>query len=231
MNNSFDNCNDPERYIDLMFENTDPKTGILCFHGLWHMNDGDEVYRFHMNWNADDVENIKRDYRSLIDSLKAIAVIEPEPEDGNVASVITDTDLLNIWNTYMRDFAGDGEYTEEIDEIFDKRESIEIAEDIRQKIQNHEEISKDEEELFKDYEDLALTDEENAMLDRFWDARFREADSRVGKSPFSYNRLILAKRVCKLIRIGAPKILIEHESRELMAAMALHRHCDSREEM
>ena len=51
----------------------------------------------------------------------------------------------------------------------------------------------------------------------------KDAEKRVGVSPYAYEVILFAQRLLMLARIGALEILIQRESLNLAQSLALHR--------
>ena len=79
----------------------------------------------------------------------------------------------------------------------------------------------------------ALPEEEK----RFWNTYLRdfasddidavcaEAEERVGQSPAAYDVIIRAKRLCRLMALDAPEIIIRGEANLFAQALVIHKYC------
>ncbi len=57
------------------------------------------------------------------------------------------------------------------------------------------------------------------------DAVCAEADERVGQSPAAYDVIIRARRLCRLMALEAPEIIIRGEANLFAQALVIHRYC------
>ena len=63
--------------------------------------------------------------------------------------------------------------------------------------------------------------EEERLLEKYRGEELLESVKNLGGNCFAYDVHIHALRLCKLMNLGAPKIIIEHEARCLIGCMAL----------
>lgn len=80
----------------------------------------------------------------------------------------------------------------------------------------------DSDENENDDDDYRLTKEEEEKLDRFYTLFRESAERRVGKTPFSAALIQRARRLFKLLRLSAPKAIIEIESKYFCEYYLLH---------
>lgn len=71
-------------------------------------------------------------------------------------------------------------------------------------------------------DDYRLTKEEEEKLDRFYTLFRESAERRIGKTPFSVALIQRARRLFKLLRLSAPKVIIENESKYFCEYYLLH---------
>ena len=57
------------------------------------------------------------------------------------------------------------------------------------------------------------------------DAICAEAEARVGKSPAAYDVILRARRLCRLMALHAPEIIIRGEANLFAQALVIHRYC------
>ena len=76
--------------------------------------------------------------------------------------------------------------------------------------------------LKKEAQAEELSAEEERLLEKYHSEELLESVKNLGGNCFAYDVHIHALRLCELMSIGAPKIVIEHEARCLIGCMALH---------
>lgn len=69
-----------------------------------------------------------------------------------------------------------------------------------------------------------ITDEEQALLDRYHAAKAEEYRNRLGGNAIDVNEIIYAQRICKLCELKAPEFIIRNEERFLIQSMAINRY-------
>ena len=75
--------------------------------------------------------------------------------------------------------------------------------------------------LKKEAQTEELSAEEERLLEKYHSEELLESVKNLGGNCFAYDVHIHALRLCELMSIGAPKIIIEHEARCLIGCMAL----------
>ena len=61
------------------------------------------------------------------------------------------------------------------------------------------------------------------------DAICAEAEARLGKSPAAYDVILRARRLCRLMTLEAPEIIIRSEANLFAQALVIHRYCKEME--
>ena len=61
------------------------------------------------------------------------------------------------------------------------------------------------------------------------DAICAEAEERVGKSPAAYDVILRARRLCRLMSLEAPEIIIRSEANLFAQALVIHKYCTEME--
>ncbi len=213
-----------------MFEHTD-ENGILYI-PEWPYdnidNDKERFYKCVMDWNFVDLDDALYYYESLYDNLKKIA------ENWDVicsssAETVLSEDLLKVWNKYIRDFEIGDIDMEQISDISDKYETISIIASISNKRSLGEELSNDDQTFYSDYKDVSVTEEEAALYSAYKDAIYADSKRRVGDNLAAYDVVIRARRLCRLMSLEAPAIILENEARLLAQAMVIHIYCKNME--
>ena len=210
-----------------MLEHTDEK-GILFIPGWPYDNNYEEeesFYKCKMSWNKADAEKAVADFDALYEALEAIAKIPDYREpDFDVASLPSDLQL--VWNTYLRDFETDDSFDMDlIMDISDRLETVAFVDSIARKIEKGSDVSEEEYSLYNDCKDTSVSESEEALLDEYLDAIHYEAAQRVGVSEVAYDVVVRAQRLCRLLSLGAPEIILRNEANLLAQAMAIHKYC------
>lgn len=131
-------------------------------------------------------------------------------------------DLLDIWDIYLRGFETNLNHPMDlIMEISEKQDCINEIKDLREKLENGEELSDEENSYYADYKDTSLTEEEEKLYSAYVAAVHKEAEERLHAGKHSYPIIIRAQRLYKLITLEAPDCVKEPEEdviREEIAA-------------
>ena len=177
----------------------------------------DEFDTYKMSWGREELDQLILKFNALYAGLSEIAKVYDELDDNDeehVRSVLNDSALFDIWRIYVRrlecdefdndklDFALEKEYNQN---MFSKNPDKQIF----------------DERLFEKF-----TEDELDLLEKYHSKQFEESIKRLGGNHFAYSVHIHALRICKLMSIGAPKIIVEHEARCLIGCMALHEYAD-----
>ena len=176
--------------------------GVLHFPKWDADEDCGEYYVCKMDWTAADAEKIVAEYAQLRASLAEIAGCYTTDEDFVVknAAVQADPWLSALWDVYIRPFETENFDEDRISEIQEKLE-----------------------------EEEALTAEEDDFYDRYCAAIYADCAKRLSGSVCTYETVIRAKRLTRLMIVNAPQIVLDHEASMLAAAMALRAYCSEME--
>ena len=154
----------------------------------------DEFDIFKMSWNRDDLNMLLSEFHELYAGLSEIAKVFDKLSD--IPELVRDTldnpVLFDTWQLYLQRPQWYGEEERMLDVALKKEAQA-------------EELSAEEERLLENYRSEEL----------------RESVKNLGGNCFAYDVHIHALRLCELMSIGAPKIIIEHEARCLIGCMAL----------
>ena len=216
----------PAESIISMFEHTDDN-GTLYIPEWPYDNNYDEKERFYkctMNWNEVDLDDALWYYECDFNALKSIA--EKRESISSDAAVDTlSADLQKVWNTYIRDFEISDIDMDLIMDISDRMETIAMINSTAEKISSGIDVSKEEMSFYNDYKDTAVSEEEEALYNIYREAIHADAERRVGKNVAAYDVVIRAKRLCRLLALGAPKIIVDNEANLFAQAMVIHTYC------
>lgn len=228
----------PDKALDIsapdaiisMFDHTDDN-GILYIPEWPYDNNRDDKERFYrclMNWNDVDLDDALYHYESLYNELKEIAEKWDVISSGSAEEILPEN-LLKVWNKYIRDFETGNINMEQVSDISDRYETISLIESIKNKVSANAELLKDELSFYSEYKDTSVSEEENTLYAEYKDAIYADAKNRVGDNLAAYDVVIRARRLCRLMALGAPTIIIDNEARLLAQAMVIHIYCKDME--
>lgn len=118
-----------------------------------------------------------------------------------------------------------------IDEISDKYITINDIKKISKKISAQVPLDEFEKNFLKDNLDVTVSNEEEKMYKKYWELRYKQAEKRVGENICAHYFIMTAMRLCRLLSLNAPKLIIDNESRELAASMVVHKFAQSKEDV
>ncbi len=154
----------------------------------------DEFDIFKMSWNRDDLNMLLSEFHELYAGLSEIAKVYDKLDNNPelVRDALDNPVLFDIWQLYLQRPQWYGEE----DRILDAA-------------------------LKKEAQTEELSAEEERLLEKYRGEELLESVKNLGGNCFAYDVHIHALRLCELMSIGAPKIIIEHEARCLIGCMAL----------
>lgn len=154
----------------------------------------DEFDIFKMSWNRDDLNMLLSEFHELYAQLSEIAKVFDKLSD--IPELVRDTldnpILFDTWQLYLQRPQWYGEEERMLDVALKKEAHAE-----------------------------ELSAEEERLLEKYHSEELLESVKNLGGNCFAYDVHIHALRLCELMSIGAPKIIIEHEARCLIGCMAL----------
>lgn len=154
----------------------------------------DEFDIFKMSWNRDDLNMLLSEFQELYAGLSEIAKVFDKLSD--IPELVRDTldnpILFDTWQLYLQRPQWYGE----------EERMLDVA-------------------LKKEAQAEELSAEEERLLEKYRSEELLESVKNLGGNCFAYDVHIHALRLCELMSIGAPKIIIEHEARCLIGCMAL----------
>lgn len=154
----------------------------------------DEFDIFKMSWNRDDLNMLLSEFHELYAQLSEIAKVFDKLSD--IPELVRDTldnpVLFDTWQLYLQRPQWYGE----------EERMLDVA-------------------LKKEAQAEELSAEEERLLEKYRSEEMLESVKNLGGNCFAYDVHIHALRLCELMSIGAPKIIIEHEARCLIGCMAL----------
>lgn len=154
----------------------------------------DEFDIFKMSWNRDDLNMLLSEFQELYAGLSEIAKVYDKLDNNPelVRDALDNPILFDTWPLYLQRPQWYGE----------EERMLDVA-------------------LKKEAQAEELSAEEERLLEKYHSEELRESLKNLGGNCFAYDVHIHALRLCKLMNLGAPKIIIEHEARCLIGCMAL----------
>ena len=154
----------------------------------------DEFDIFKMSWNRDDLNLLLSEFQELYAGLSEIAKVYDKLDNNPelVRDALDNPVLFDTWQLYLQRPQWYGE----------EERMLDVA-------------------LKKEAQAEELSAEEERLLEKYRSEELLESVKNLGGNCFAYDVHIHALRLCKLMNLGAPKIIIEHEARCLIGCMAL----------
>lgn len=154
----------------------------------------DEFDIFKMSWSRDDLNLLLSEFQELYAGLSEIAKVYDKLDNNPklVRDTLDNPVLFDIWHLYLQRPQWYGEEERMLDVALKKEAHAE-----------------------------ELSAEEERLLEKYHSEELLESVKNLGGNCFAYDVHIHALRLCELMSIGAPKIIIEHEARCLIGCMAL----------
>ena len=154
----------------------------------------DEFDTFKMSWNRDDLNMLLSEFQELYAGLSEIAKVYDKLDNNPelVRDALDNPVLFDTWQLYLQRPQWYGE----------EERMLDVA-------------------LKKEAQAEELSAEEERLLEKYRGEELLESVKNLGGNCFAYDVHIHALRLCKLMNLGAPKIIIEHEARCLIGCMAL----------
>ena len=154
----------------------------------------DEFDIFKMSWSRDDLNLLLSEFKELYAGLSEIAKVYDKLDNNPklVRDTLDNPVLFDIWHLYLQRPQWYGE----------EERMLDVA-------------------LKKEAQAEELSAEEERLLEKYHSEELLESVKNLGGNCFAYDVHIHALRLCELMSIGAPKIIIEHEARCLIGCMAL----------
>ena len=191
--------------------------GVLNFPKWDADEDCTDYYVCKVNWNADDAEKVVAEYEQLRAALAEIAACYTTEDNWLAKNVAVQADprLSALWDVYLRPFETEAFDDDRISDIQEGLENADMSEAEREEIG------------LTDFE--APTAEDLEYYDRYCAAIFADCAKRLSGSVCTYETVIRAKRLTRLMILSAPQIILDYEASMLAAAMALRAYCTEME--
>ncbi len=219
-----------EDCFNLMLDNTD-YDGVL-YVPVNEINAPEKLYRCRMDWNIADSTALSKEFSVLLKNLRIISRVYDDM-DGTLATakrLLGDyKGAIKVWDKYIRPFHVDNIDDSVIADIEEKIEIVDWVKDISARFSKGEKLKEYEKETLKECIDVSVSEEEREMVRRYYEGIIKDSESRVGKRIGAYDEVIRAKRVCRLMSLGAPESVLHTETCMLAQSMAIHRFAITRD--
>ena len=200
----------PADYASLMLENTD-ENGILRIpegHFTDGLTDYDETAErvFVMDWDAEKLQAVTEEFEALYEEIRKIAELclssGHDPLHDARIPALESGEQADVWKQYLRGYEYEGIPSEAVAAI-EKSARAEM-----------------------DGEDL--TEEEKQLCDRYFDAyteaEEKESAKRLGGGLYDVEVILRARRVCRLMTLHAPDVILRNEAQRLAEVLILTRY-------
>lgn len=153
-----------------------------------------EFDTFKMSWSRDELNLLLSEFQELYAGLSEIAKVYDKLDNNpeRVRNTLDNPILFDTWQLYLQRPQWYGE----------EERMLDVA-------------------LKKEAQAEELSAEEERLLEKYHSEELRESIKNLGGNSFAYDVHIHALRLCKLMNLGAPKIIVEHEAHCLIGCMAL----------
>ena len=215
-----------EEFVELMFQRTDLDQ-IVYIPG-WHYDwagwewgaagstDEYNSYRCGMDWTMVDMERIIARFQKLYAALEKIA-----PHFSDV-SAISDPELQAVWHKYLAPLDIGNLSPEKLRDIDDRLGTQLWIQKIASNFSKGVALEDFEKSALIEYMEVSVSPEEKACYEQYKKNLYKDAERRVGGKICAFDVIFRARRVCRLLQLKAPFIVIQNEARILAAAMALN---------
>ena len=218
----------PEEYITELFDRTD-EDGMLyipanhTFMGVL-APEPDYDYCCRMNWNLARYEAVLKKFTDVYAAIQKIAKMGGALwwSDDQAREQLNDPELYRIWNAYIRDFETPLFNDDKIREIDERLQTLAFAQDLAMMFAEGKDLDDGERAVLEEGLKLTITEEEEQYFDAFHCMRQEQSELRVGKNVYAYEVVIFAQRICRLIELGSPTIILNYESRRFAEVFVLH---------
>ena len=182
-----------DEWLKLLFEET--SNSAMVDIPVFYGVDSNDFYRCQIDWDIKKYETILEKYRMHYANIKKIALFLDglQNMDKSSKQILDNEDLARFWDTYIRPFDSSGFDMERISHI---NEHIEAGENISEEDNNYHKL--------------------------YVESVYSDVEKRIGKRYCSYELIMRSVRLCQLMSVGAPEIIILNETRELATAMLIY---------
>ncbi len=213
-------------YFAWLHEQTDAD-GVLIV-PVW--NDGNVIrsahpsyYRCDMDWSKTDLDRLSAETETLLSALSGIAKVYRQLSDSEEENAkILSPELLKVWSVYIRPF---DVASFDLDLIHDIEMRMEIMDEvgaIELKRNSGKTLDAYEQNFLKENRSITIDADETQLYDAYRQTLYKQSEQRIGISHAAYQLVIHARRVCRLMSLLAPDVIVNAEKKCLMQAVAFH---------
>ncbi len=187
----------PEEVIESMFSETEPDGTYIGFEP-YHDDRESRLMKYTLHWDRSDCDSAKASVGKMVRIIRKNAVNSSMPRS---------------MEKFLYPLQPDYSFLVETGFISrDELEDIPFCEEIMDGIETKKELEK------------ALSDAESKAHDLYLEALSKAADARIGKGLYSRELIQFTRRLYRLIELGAPRIIIDNEARNLAQAYVYHKY-------
>ena len=218
----------PQEYITEMFERTD-EDGVLylpashTYTGVLEPQPNYD-YRCRMNWNLARYKAVLGKFNKVYEAIQIIGQIGKALwwSSDEAKERLNDAELYRIWHVYLCSFDTPLFSDEKIMDIHDRLESIALAQEIAMRFAEGNALEDCERKVLDDGLKTELSNEEVNYYNKYHCLQEEQSETRVGKNVYAYETVVFAQRLCRLIELGAPEVIINNEARRFAEMFVLH---------
>ena len=211
------------QYVEKLYNHT--QEGKLQLYGWHYDNPGwgcgrntDEGYLYEcaVNWNEQDCAAMAQCAHALVEDLRRIAAHRADLDGAcfdecnevsreRALSVLGDEHLVDVYFTYVYSYTLEGIDMDRVLDIYNRWDDC-----------IHADVFGDEAE--------PVSEEDKTYYRTYLGAVRAAAEQRIGESICASEVIFFARRLCRLLEIGAPEIIVNNELHCFVEALVLHHH-------
>lgn len=211
----------PEEYIDYMFDHTDTD-GNLYIRGWYVLLEEPHSYRLRMNWSWADSQKLKKEYRELYGAFAECAAVWRQNDETDVAEQLEATTRA-VWEKYVYSYVVDDFDVDKIRDISDRRDDVDYCKQVMRELIASDNNGEAQKDVLRSLMDVSVTPEEEAYYRKFTRKIDELAAARLGGGLCAAKVIRHARRLCSLLRLQAPEVILNNEGRTFVAALAVNR--------
>ena len=182
--------------IECMFSETEPDGTYIGFEPF-HDDCKSRLMKYTLRWDRSDCNSAKANVE------KMVRIIRKSAENSSIPRSM---------ERYLCSLQPDYSFLVETSLISrDELDDIPLCEEIMDEIETKKELEED------------LSGAESKAHDLYLEALSKAADERIGKGLYSYELIQYTRRLYRLIELGAPRIIIDNEARNLAEVYVYHK--------
>ena len=221
--NGMDDRSSAAQYVENMYTHT--QDGVLQLYGWHYDNPGwgcgrntDEGYLYQcaVNWNRQDCATMAQCAQALVEDLRRIGAHRAaldgtlfdnfkEVSRERALSVLEDEHLVDVYFTYVYPYTLEDVDLDRVQDIYNRWDDCIHA------------------EVFGEVAE-PVSEEDKVYYQTYLDAVRAAAEQRIGESICASEVIFFARRLCRLLEIGAPEIIVNNELHCFVEALVLHHH-------